>query len=191
MLLCAGGLLSSVACVSGTAGLSSEAERRERRSRDDDLAGALVDGGVQAFVAAWYEAPMWATLRAHPRFAALLAERAQQRAGDAAQLAAVLSAASPGRQAALWPELARLRPATLFVAGAEDARFGALADRMAGMAAEAAPPDDVSADGRLLRGRVAHVAGCGHAVHTERPETLVRILGRFIHDAAGCSRANP
>ena len=185
---CTGGLLSSVSCVSGTAGLASEAERRERRSKDDRLAKALVDGGLQAFVSAWYEAPMWATLRAHPRFATLAGERAQQQGGDPAELAAVLSAASPGRQASLWPDLARLQPAILFVAGAEDAKFGALADAMAGRVAEAASADDVS-PASMLRGRVAHVAGCGHAVHTERPEALVQVLGRFIYDAAGRSPA--
>ena len=131
---------------------------------------------------------MWATLRAHPRFAALVVERAQQQGCDPAELAAVLSAASPGRQASLWPYLPRLLPATLFVAGAEDAKFGALATAMAGVVAGAVPDDGVPPAGRL-RGRVAHVAGCGHAVHTERPEALVQVLGRFIFDAAGRSRA--
>ena len=58
-----------VAVVSGTAGLRGAAERTQRAARDCAAAAALRAGGSDAFVAAWYRAPLWARLRAHPRCA--------------------------------------------------------------------------------------------------------------------------
>ena len=69
------------------------------------------------------------------RFAALQADRQHMEAS--ADPAAVLSAASPGRQEPLWDRLHELRAPTLFVAGAEDTKFSALARKMA---AGMAPP---------------------------------------------------
>ena len=63
------------------------------------------------------------------RFAALQADR--QSTGRSSELAAVLSAASPGRQEPLWDRLNQLQAPTLFVAGAEDAKFVAIAYKMA------------------------------------------------------------
>lgn len=68
----------------------------------------------------------------HRRFAELLARR--ERGGCAAALAAALSAASPGRAPDLWADLPTLQPRLLFVAGALDAKFAALAARMAAAA---------------------------------------------------------
>ena len=68
----------------------------------------------------------------HCRFAELLAQR--ERGGCAAALAAALSAASPGRAPDLWADLPTLQPRLLFVAGALDAKFVALAARMAAAA---------------------------------------------------------
>lgn len=56
-----------VAVVSGTAGLRGAAERAERATRDHAAAAALRAGGADAFLDAWYRAPLWAPLRAHPR----------------------------------------------------------------------------------------------------------------------------
>ncbi|KAK9837268.1 hypothetical protein WJX81_002656 [Elliptochloris bilobata] len=114
-------LVLVVAMVSGLAGLRGAVERAERRARDDAAAAALRSGGVEDFVHAWYRAPLWASLRAHPRFPELLARRAC--GGDAAALAAALVGASPGRAPDLWAALPALWPQLLFVAGALDAKF--------------------------------------------------------------------
>lgn len=117
------------------------------------------------------------------RFSALLAERASS--GSAADLPALLSAASPGRQEPLWRELGGLRVPALFVAGAQDAKFAALARRMAAGMTEGAAVDE--ADGLKAGAQVEVVGECGHAVHIERPEELARLLSRLCMGAAAAS----
>ena len=51
----------------GTPGLPGAAARAERAVRDDQLAAALRDGGLPAFLHNWYQQAMWAPLRASPR----------------------------------------------------------------------------------------------------------------------------
>lgn len=114
----------------------------------------------------------------------------------------MLAAASPGRQAPLWDVLPRLQARLLFVAGGEDARFAALAHRMAaavnnssrgGDAAHAAASvlasgssaangDRQTAAAQTVHGKAAaaEVPGCGHAVHLERPEALALLLQEFL-----------
>jgi len=75
--------------------------------------------------------PMLTPLRCR-RFPEVQARRA--RGGGAAALAAALAGASPGRAPDLWAALPRLRPRLLFVAGALDGQYAALAHRMAAAA---------------------------------------------------------
>ena len=119
------------------------------------------------------------------RFSALVEERASS--SSAADLPALLSAASPGRQQQLWQELGGLRVPVLFVAGAQDAKFAALARRMAGLAAGASEGAAVGADGLKDGVQVEVVGDCGHAVHIERPEELTQVLSRFCVGAAASS----
>ena len=86
-----------------------------RAAADDALSAALLrGGGLQPFLRHWYAMPMWASLTLHPHFGALLEQRAGGRQdpplGSAApladgrrcwELAAVLSASSPGRMVRL------------------------------------------------------------------------------------------
>jgi pimeloyl-ACP methyl ester carboxylesterase len=75
---------------------------------------------------------MLLTLPRCRRFPEVRARRA--RGGEAAALAAALAGASPGRAPDLWDALPRLRPRLLFVAGALDGQYAALAHRMAAAA---------------------------------------------------------
>ena len=119
------------------------------------------------------------------RYSALLEGRAS---GDsAAGLPALLSAASPGRQEPLWQELGGLCVPALFVAGAQDAKFTALARRMAGLAAGKDNWAAVEAEGLHQGVQVEIVGECGHAVHIERPEVLALTLSRFIFTGAAAS----
>jgi isochorismate synthase/2-succinyl-5-enolpyruvyl-6-hydroxy-3-cyclohexene-1-carboxylate synthase/2-succinyl-6-hydroxy-2,4-cyclohexadiene-1-carboxylate synthase/O-succinylbenzoate synthase len=122
---------------------------------------------------------MWATLRASPRFQALLQQR--QGSGDAQQLAAVLAAASPGRAPSVWRELqaaaaAGSLPRLLLVAGQEDGKFVGVAERLA---ASLTPAGDKEGPAGAAAAKVALVPGCGHAVHIERPAELLQLLQRF------------
>ena len=86
-----------------------------RAAADDALSAALLrGGGLQPFLRHWYAMPMWASLTSHPHFGALLEKRAEDKQdpllGSKAppaegrrcrELAAVLSAGSPGRMVRL------------------------------------------------------------------------------------------
>lgn len=133
------------------------------------------------------------------RFKALLAERCSTH--GSAELAAVLSAGSPGRQAPLWDRLSELKAPALFIAGSEDTKFVSLSHRMAAEVNRG--PDGVASEENLCsehgkgiennvngetglyvgeaRAQVAIVGMCGHAVHFERPEVLVPLLRTLIN----------
>lgn len=129
----------------------------------------------------------------------------QRRAsGDAAQLAAVLSAASPGRAPSVWHELEAAAgdgalPPLLLVAGQADAKFVRAAEQLAARLVpdgatsddeddwtRAAPAaDDLQAEGAgAVPAELAVLPGAGHAVHLERPAELLAVLQRFL---ARCS----
>jgi len=196
--------LAALALVSGSAGLEGAEERAARAGRDAGDAALLRALGGDAWVSRWYDAPMWAPLRAHPRFGRLLAARRAAAAapGAAAALAAALEACSPGRTPSAWPRLPRLAGATptLLIAGGLDAKFvathRAMAARIAagsgggggrgsgGWAGGPPPPlPGAGADGAALAAALradgvacVEVAGAGHALPTERPDAIVAAL---------------
>ena len=63
----AGHSAASLTLVSGTAGLMDAQQRQARREKDEGLADALLAQGLPAFVQAWYQQPMWQSLRSHAR----------------------------------------------------------------------------------------------------------------------------
>ena len=58
---------ASLTLISGTAGMMSMQQRQARREKDKGLANALLAQGLPAFVQAWYQQPMWQSLRSHAR----------------------------------------------------------------------------------------------------------------------------
>ena len=132
----------------------------------------------------------------------------RQAAGDAAQLAAALAAASPGRAPSLWGELeaaaaAGALPPLLLVAGREDRKFAGIAEKLAGRLAAAgtAAADTEEEEGDWHAGQaplgsgdggsdalqgggasveVSLLPGCGHAPHIERPLELLAALQHFF-----------
>ena len=88
---------------------------------------------------------------------------------DAEGLAAALAWGSVGRQPSLWEDLPFCRAEVLAVAGAEDAKYVALAEEMAA----------------VLAVEAEIVPGAGHAVHLERPAALVAVLQRHLEGVTG------
>ena len=138
------------------------------------------------------------------RFSDLVAERGET--ATAKGLAAVLREGSPGLAEPLWDRLPSLQVPVQFIAGQLDAKFVALAAKMAAATAGdehistnraentlSSSQDSMGfADSALLppqSGKIVDmmsgseeiiVEGCGHAVHTERPEALVPIIRSFV-----------
>lgn len=151
---------------SAAPGIASAAEREERRAADERLAAAIERDGVAAFVARWEGLPLFASLALLPeeRRERLRAQRLRNRA---AGLAASLCGMGSGAQPWLGNRLGELGMPVLLVAGADDAKFSAIARWMAL---------------RIPRAEVAIVAGAGHLPHLEQPEIFHRVVARFLDD---------
>ncbi len=143
-------------------GLPGTVVRASRLELDRARAAHLRRDGLAAFLDSWYAMPLFATLRAHPRFAEW---RIRRMDGDAAGLADALLAASPGAQADLWPDLANLAMPVLWLAGGLDTAYSTQAPRAA-----ARCPD----------GSWALAEGAGHAAQLENPQAVAGRLAAFL-----------
>ena len=140
--------------IGATAGIEERGAREVRRADDWLRADLLRRLGAPAFLAAWARRPLLATQ-------ARIAPAAQRRMAAARALhgaeglARTLRRAGTGSMPPLWGELRRVSTPTLVLSGAEDPKFGALAERLCGA---------------LPRGARALVAGAGHCAHLEAPD---------------------
>jgi 2-succinyl-6-hydroxy-2,4-cyclohexadiene-1-carboxylate synthase len=162
-------LVRALVLIGASPGIADPAGRAERRAADEELAGRVERDGVAAFLDRWLAGPLFATLPAEA------AGRDDRLANRPEGLAYALRRLGTGAQAPLWDRLPGLRPPTLLVAGALDAKFAAIAGQMAAAAPAA---------------RVALVPGAGHAVHLERPAELAALVAAFL-DGPGGGGAGP
>jgi len=163
------GRVAALVLESGSPGLATEPERRKRREADEALAARLEADDPDAlarFVDDWMALPLFETQRRLP--AEVLARERRRRLGnDPLGLAASLRVFGTGSQPSLWDRLDEVRAPTLLLTGALDAKFEALADRMAS---------------RIPQAVRATVPGAGHAVHLERPDAWVERVTGFLAD---------
>jgi 2-succinyl-6-hydroxy-2,4-cyclohexadiene-1-carboxylate synthase len=164
-------LVRGLVLVGASPGIAEPGARAGRRAADEALAGRIEREGVAAFLDRWLAGPLFATLPAEA------AGRAERLANTAEGLAYALRRLGTGAQEPLWDRLATLRPPTLLVAGALDARFAAIAGEMAAAIGPHA--------------RVALVPGAGHAVHLERPAELAALVEEFLDATPGSPGSVP
>ena len=188
---------ASTVSIGGSGGIRDERQRALRADRDDSMAEALADGGVGAFVNAWYRQGLFRSLSAHPRWrdgavarrraemfemsSASSSEVSSEDVCAARDLARAMSAMSPGRQTVLRGEdLARIHRGSsggvTLLAGERDAKFVATANAMAADANAFLENDEDGGDGV----EVVTVPGAGHAVHLEAAEGLVLPILRVV-----------
>ena len=152
-------------------GIEDAAARAGRLSRDEALARQLAAAGDRAAFSAWlqrwYAAPLFGGLRHHPHFGDLLRRRLRARP---ASLAAALTGLSVGVQPVLWEALPRLPIPALFIAGAADAKYRAVADRIAALGT---PWES------------AVFPGAAHAVHLEQPDAVAALIRTFVRRRTG------
>ena len=170
----AGGLI----VIGADPGIEDAAARAARWTRDEALARQLAaDGAADSFAGwlqRWYAAPLFGGLRRRGDFAAVLRRRLR---GRPASLAAALRGLSVAVQPALWEALPRLRVPALFIAGAEDAKYRAVAGRIAELGAP---------------WQAAVCPGAAHAVHIEQPEAMAALIRSFAASVrAGAANRQP
>jgi 2-succinyl-6-hydroxy-2,4-cyclohexadiene-1-carboxylate synthase len=139
--------------VSSTAGIADPEERERRRRADDALAARLLANGLEAFADEWGAQDVFA---GEPAAVSGLA-RAQRLRQTPAGLAAALRGLGTGAMEPLWDRLGELALPVRLVVGERDAKFRAIAERMA-----AALPD----------ARVTTVPGAGHSLPLEAPAAV-------------------
>jgi 2-succinyl-6-hydroxy-2,4-cyclohexadiene-1-carboxylate synthase len=153
-------LVRRIVTIGATAGIDDDTERAERRARDHELADRLERIGIDEFLAEWLALPMFAAL---PDWARFDDERGRN---TAAGLAGSLRHAGTGSMEPLWDRLGADggigNDPLLALAGADDERFAALADRLAAI--------------RPAHGRSEQVPGAGHAAHLERPDATISLV---------------
>ena len=157
----------SLTTIGASPGLASDEERTARRASDEKLAEKLETEGLAAFVDYWEALPLWQSqARLSPTARKKL--HSQRLANDPKGLANSLRGIGGGSQPDFRQKLAHLRAPALFIAGAEDEKYAALAREMEDLT----PP-----------GRAALVPESGHAVHLEQPARLSETLLDFLREA--------
>jgi 2-succinyl-6-hydroxy-2,4-cyclohexadiene-1-carboxylate synthase len=146
--------------LGATAGIADDAERHARRAAEERLAEHLESVGVDAFLDEWLAQPLFRGL--HPEAAAL----DERRRNTVEGLASSLRLAGTGAQRPLWDRLAEIDVPVLLLAGVDDAKFSALAGRMARAIGPTAT--------------VALVPRAGHSAHLENPADTASIIRRWL-----------
>lgn len=149
---------------SASPGLRTEEERRQRRASDDALAVGLEEGGIERFVQAWMELPLFESQQRLPE-ATLEVERQRRLAGHPSGLARSLRGLGTGAQPSFWDRLPEVVVPVLVLTGELDEKFGPIGDRMVE---------------RLPDGERRSVPGAGHAVHLERPGAWMAAVLSFL-----------
>jgi 2-succinyl-6-hydroxy-2,4-cyclohexadiene-1-carboxylate synthase len=150
-------LVERLVLVSTTAGIDDPADRQARRDADAALAATIERDGLDAFLQRWVAQPLFAGLP-DP-------DLDDRRRNTVAGLAASLRLAGTGTQEPLWSRLPAVDLPVLLVAGADDPRFVAAAERMAAL---------------LPQATLTVVEGSGHTVHLEQPAAFLAVLDGWL-----------
>lgn len=143
--------------IGASPGIDDPGEREQRRAADERLAGELEALTIEELARRWAATPVLADQPAAVR-AAVHVDRLRNTVGG---LAAALRGLGTGALPSLWDRLGELEVPVELIVGERDAKFRAVAQRMASV---------------LPRARTEVVPGAGHAVHLERPDRVAAIL---------------
>jgi 2-succinyl-6-hydroxy-2,4-cyclohexadiene-1-carboxylate synthase len=149
--------VSRLVLVSTTAGIDEPSERAERRARDEALAAWMQRRTIAEVADRWGAQPLFAGQV--PEVAA--AARADRLRNEPAHLAAALRGIGTGVMAPLWSRLDEVAMPVAVLAGKRDAKFVALASRLAR---------------GLPRASLTIVPGAGHALTLEAPAAVAAAL---------------
>ena len=152
-------IVTGLVLISGTAGIDDESERERRQKSDQQLAGHILEIGVDQFIDEWLAQPMFNTLPEDE------ADRAGRKVNTASGLANNLIIAGTGSQFPLWDRLGELRMPVLIIAGANDAKFVALAERM---------------HRSITLSQLEIVTNAGHTVHYEQAAIVASLLEKWL-----------
>ena len=157
--------VAKVVCIGASPGIADPIERDKRRLADEALADSILADGVEQFVDEWLAQPLFATLAQHLSPADFRATREQRLANSPGGLALSLRGIGTGTMEPLHEPLADADFPCLWIAGAEDTKFAAIAEEMS----KAMP-----------KGSHALIPDAGHSVHLENPAATLRAIAGFL-----------
>ena len=151
------GRVERLVLIGASPGIADPAERAERRSADDRLAGEVERMSTEEFARRWAQTPV---LAGQPPAveASVHADRLRNRPSG---LAAALRGLGTGALPSLWDRLPEVRSPVTLIVGERDVKFRTIASDMAR---------------RLPDADVVVVADVGHAVHLEAPERVAEVV---------------
>jgi 2-succinyl-6-hydroxy-2,4-cyclohexadiene-1-carboxylate synthase len=156
--------LSALVLESASPGFDDPAERAARIKSDEELAGRIERDGIEPFVDYWERLPLWAShTNLHDDVRQGL--RAQRLRNATVGLANSLRGMGAGAQEPVMGRLSEIKVPTLFLTGALDARYVALANEMAS---------------RVQGAEVRILPDAGHAAHLERPDAFAAKVTGFL-----------
>ncbi|TCD47904.1 2-succinyl-6-hydroxy-2,4-cyclohexadiene-1-carboxylate synthase [Chlorobium sp. N1] len=155
-------LFSAAVIVSSSPGLKTEEERSARRRSDEGIA-RKIERNFGGFIEAWYQMPLFSTLKAHPLFGEIDSKR---REGEPRKLAAALRLLGTGSQPPFWQMLPESRVPMLFMAGQKDAKYVEIGRQMVTLHSMSS---------------LELFEGCGHTLHIEEREVFLRKLLDFFN----------
>ena len=165
-------LFEGAALIGANPGIGGRRERAARRAADGKWARVIEERGLAVFDREWSDQPLF---RGQRRLEAdvLEEQRAIRLGHDATALAGAMRALSLGAMPDYRPALPAVACRVELIVGGLDAKFSAIAGRMA----------------ELLPEAVVHIVdGAGHNVPLEAPTELARLLnGRLKRAVAGPS----
>lgn len=154
------GLFTNATLIGGQPGLELEEERAGRRLADEHLCQILEELGIETFVQKWEGIPLFASQKSLPP-EVLARQRAARLGRDPRALARSLRATGLGVMPSYWESLRSIRVPVRLVAGALDAKFTAIARRMATS---------------LPNSEIQIVPNVGHNVLLEAPDAVVEMM---------------
>ena len=155
-------LFEKAIIVSASPGLRTEEERLSRRESDEGIA-RKIEKNFEGFIQAWYEQPLFATLKNHQIFKEVESER---KINNPANLASALRLLGTGRQPSLWDELKKNSVPIQFFAGEKDLKFVEIGRQMVNLCTEST---------------LEIFPGCGHTLHLENRELFLDRLTQFFN----------
>jgi 2-succinyl-6-hydroxy-2,4-cyclohexadiene-1-carboxylate synthase len=155
-------LFSKAVIISASPGLKTEKERIDRQEHDEKVA-RKIERSFDSFVEAWYEQPLFATLKSHPIFKEVESER---KINDPQNLALALRLLGTGGQPSLWEKLKNNRVPVSFFAGEKDERYVEIGHQMVKLC----PESDLEI-----------FPHCGHTLQLENRDLFLERLKNFFN----------
>ena len=156
--------INALLLESASPGLKTEEERIARRKADCQLADKIEANGIESFVKAWENIPLFTTQKRLPE--SVQHEIRKERLGQCANgLANSLRGMGTGKMPTLWERLKELQMPVILLTGKLDGKFENIAREMT-----------------ALNKKVQHltVNDVGHAIHVENPSEFATIIEEKI-----------